>query len=271
MKPGLGWVTTHVTESLRRGKHEWGISIEHQGETNDGSGLMLGIVPKTFSKFDSFISQGGGWCLSRAGKIYGHWRRVDPANTVPLTFGTGDKVIFTLDFDTSRMSVRVGDRTLVGDINGLTADVYPAVSLHYRHQHVRFEYHKVHDRLGKTQSWTERFSFPGAAVHLPLYCLQPVIPLSSHVHQCSSPPDQEDRPKAQISSNVVSKAAHPPPVEDVIEAAASSATPSLQSIGIGNPCSRCNLNETTAQQQQQQSSSPISSPTQHLPVISPRN
>eukprot|EP00759_Apiculatamorpha_spiralis_P031478 PhF_6_TR33201/c0_g1_i1/m.48745 len=42
MKPALGWVTAHTTESLRSGLHEWCIKVEHQGETSDGSGLMLG-------------------------------------------------------------------------------------------------------------------------------------------------------------------------------------------------------------------------------------
>ena len=59
----VGWVTVHATEPISSGVHEWSIKIESQGETSDGSGLMLGIVPKTFNRYDSFISQGGGWSV----------------------------------------------------------------------------------------------------------------------------------------------------------------------------------------------------------------
>ena len=169
MKPGIGWVTVHVTESIRRGVHEWAVKVDHQGETSDGSGLMLGIVPKNFSKFDSFISQGGGWCLSRAGKFYGHWRRVDNNTSVSsLVFNTGDRVVFTLDVEAARMTVKVGDRYVVGELSNLCSEVYPAVSLHYRHQHVRMEYHKIHDRHAKRLHWIERGTFPAAPLYMPL-------------------------------------------------------------------------------------------------------
>ncbi|EAN95470.1 hypothetical protein, conserved [Trypanosoma cruzi] len=180
MKPGNGWITLQVTEGIRRGVHEWCVKIEHQGETTDGSGLMLGIVPKSFSKYDSFISQGGGWCLSRAGKFYGHWRRQD--NNASVVFGAGDRVIFLLDYETARMTVRVGDKSVVGEISNLAPEVYPAISLHYRHQFVRFEYHKVHDRHAKKLNWIERFAFPHASVYLPLTPDQlEKVPLDSYV------------------------------------------------------------------------------------------
>lgn len=182
LKPSLGWVTCFVTEPLRKGVHEWCVKIDHQGETSDGSGLMLGIVPKHYTKFDSFISQGGGWCLSRAGKLYGNWRRVDNHTSVgSLTFATGDRVVFLLDMDAARMTVRVGDKSMVGDIGGLSSEVYPAVSLHYRHQHVRFEYHKVHDRSVKPKSWLERGCFPNAVLYLPVTSISNLrrLPLDS--------------------------------------------------------------------------------------------
>ncbi|KAG8348662.1 putative ubiquitin-transferase [Trypanosoma vivax] len=180
MKPGNGWITLHVTEGIRRGVHEWGIKVEHQGETTDGSGLMLGIVPKNFSKYDSFISQGGGWCLSRAGKFYGHWRRQE--TSASIAFGTGDRVIFILDYEAARMTVRVGDKSVVGEINNIAPEVYPAVSLHYRHQFVRFEYRKVYDRHSKKLNWIQRLAFPRAVVYLPLTVQQlEEVPLDSYV------------------------------------------------------------------------------------------
>ena len=169
LKPGIGWVTVHVTEALKSGVHEWGVCIENHGETSDGSGLMLGIVPKNYGRYDSFISQGGGWCLSRAGKFYGHWRRVDSNSSVTsLVFGTGDHVSFELDVEAARLTVRVGDKFVIGEISNLSGDVYPAISLHYRHQHVRFEYHKVRDRNSQRLTWIERCLFPAASVFLPL-------------------------------------------------------------------------------------------------------
>ncbi|KAG5484413.1 hypothetical protein LSCM4_07980 [Leishmania orientalis] len=167
LKPSVGWVTLQVTEGIRRGIHEWGIKIEHHGESNDGSGLMLGIVPKSFNKYDTFISQGGGWCLSRAGKFYGHWRRTDTGGGV-LTFGTGDRVVLTLDYDAAVMTVRVGDKTVVGELSGLTMEVFPAISLHYRHQHVRFDHHAVRETAEQHLPWLQRQAFPFAPAFLSL-------------------------------------------------------------------------------------------------------
>lgn len=31
--------------------HEWTVRVEHHGETSDGSGLMLGLVPRTFTRY----------------------------------------------------------------------------------------------------------------------------------------------------------------------------------------------------------------------------
>lgn len=167
LKPSVGWVTLQVTEGIRRGIHEWGIKIEHQGESNDESGLMLGIVPKSFSKYDTFISQGGGWCLSRAGKFYGHWRRTDTGGGA-LTFGTGDRVVLTLDYDAAVMTVRVGEKVVVGELSGLTMEVFPSVSLHYRHQHVRFDYHAIRETSTQHLPWLQRQACPFAPAYMPL-------------------------------------------------------------------------------------------------------
>jgi hypothetical protein len=158
-KSSLGWVTVHATEALRSGVHEWAVKIENQGESGDGSGLMLGIVPKTFNRYEAFISQCGGWCISRAGKLYGNWRRVDTnTNVVSLVFGTGDRVVFELDLDAGRMTVRVGDKCIVGEFSDLpeNPEVYPAISCHYRNQSVRFDYRRVVDRNTRRASWIDR-------------------------------------------------------------------------------------------------------------------
>ena len=167
LKPSVGWVTLQVTEGIRRGIHEWAVKIEHQGESNDESGLMLGIVPKNFSKYDTFISQGGGWCISRAGKFYGHWRRTDTGGGA-LTFGTGDRVVLTLDYDAAVMTVRVGEKVVVGELSGLTMEVFPAVSLHYRHQHIRFDYHAIRETSSQQLPWLQRQAFPLAPAYMPL-------------------------------------------------------------------------------------------------------
>ena len=157
VKPATGWVTVHAVEPITHGIHEWSIKIENQGETSDGSGLMLGIVPKVFCRYDSFISQGGGWCLSRAGKFYGHWKRVEGiGSTGTLVFGTGDTVTFELDTETSRMTVAVGDRFVVGEISKLTPEVYPAASLHYRQQHICFESRRKKQKKYPVRGWFQK-------------------------------------------------------------------------------------------------------------------
>eukprot|EP00796_Vickermania_ingenoplastis_P004217 gene4217-3049_t len=156
-KSRLGWVTLPAMEGISRGIHEWCIKIEHQGDSTDASGLMVGIVPTTFTKFiDSYISQGGGWCLSRAGKFYGDWVPVDSRkNSSKISFGTGDSVILTLDYEAASMTIRVDKNVVVREINNLSPEVFPAISLHYAGQHVRFEYHIVHERHSGSSPWVE--------------------------------------------------------------------------------------------------------------------
>eukprot|EP00659_Diplonema_papillatum_P009585 gene9585-14877_t len=157
IKPATGWVTVHAVEPITSGVHEWSIKIENQGETSDGSGLMLGIVPKGFCRYDSFISQGSGWCLSRAGKFYGQWKRVEGVGTTAaFVFGTGDTVKFELDTEASKMTVSVADRFVVGEISKLTPEVYPAASLHYRQQHLVFESRRLKQRQSSEAGWFHR-------------------------------------------------------------------------------------------------------------------
>eukprot|EP01012_Entosiphon_sulcatum_P008571 TRINITY_DN14699_c0_g1_i1.p1 TRINITY_DN14699_c0_g1~~TRINITY_DN14699_c0_g1_i1.p1 ORF type:complete len:4388 (+),score=508.78 TRINITY_DN14699_c0_g1_i1:36-13199(+) len=165
IKPAVGWVTIHATEVLGPGIHEWSVKIENQGETSDGSGLMLGIVPKSFNRYDSFISQGGGWCISRAGKFYGNWKKCDNSSgTAALVFGTGDVVVFELDTESSRLTVSVGDRFVIGELSNLTSEVIPAISLHYKLQHVCFESRRTKVRNRVRQGWLERDQLLGADV-----------------------------------------------------------------------------------------------------------
>ena len=157
IKPATGWVTVHATEPISSGTHEWSIKIENQGETSDGSGLMLGVAPRSFCRYDSFISQGGGWCLSRAGKFYGQWKRVEGVgSSTPLVFGTGDTVVFELDTETARLTVTVGDRFVVGEIAKLTPEVFPAASLHYRQQHIYFDTRRLKQRQTTETGWFQK-------------------------------------------------------------------------------------------------------------------
>ncbi|CCW66746.1 unnamed protein product [Phytomonas sp. Hart1] len=183
MKSVNSWVTFKVTEGIQRGLHEWSVYIENQGETSDGSGLMLGIIPQNFNKYDSFISQGGGWCLSRAGKFYGNWRRQD-SNVPTLTYGTGDHVVFLLNYDNATMMVRVGNTYVIGEIHNLSTEVFPAISLHYRQQVVRFEYHLVcENSVTKQSDWMQRGVLTSAAAFIPMtYEHIERMPLASYLY-----------------------------------------------------------------------------------------
>ncbi|CCW61796.1 unnamed protein product [Phytomonas sp. EM1] len=201
MKSVNSWVTLKVTEGIQRGLHEWSVYIENQGETSDGSGLMLGIVPQNFSKYDSFISQGGGWCLSRAGKFYGNWRRQD-ANVPTLTYGTGDRVVFLLNYDNATMMVRVGNTYVIGEIHNLSTEVFPAISLHYRQQVVRFEYHQVcENSTTKQLDWMQRGVLPSAAAFIPLtYEHVERMPLASYLYSEAFKDRAIERTSASVKS-----------------------------------------------------------------------
>lgn len=134
-----GWVTLKSSQPLTPNNRQWGVKIVDQGEGSDGSGLMLGVLPKLHSNTISimstkYISEMGGWCLSRAGESYGSWK----CERIP--FGTGSVVEFELDSVAKTLHVVCGDVKAVGHIPSLaeTEEYYPAVSMYYLNQKVVF-------------------------------------------------------------------------------------------------------------------------------------
>jgi hypothetical protein len=134
-----GWVTLRATRPLSPDDHQWGVKILDQGEGNDGSGLMVGILPKvspaTVASLGSkYISELGGWCLSRAGENYGAWK------CEKLPFSTGCVLEFDLDFATKTLHIVCGRDRAVGHLPALTEadEVYPAFSMYYLNQKVMF-------------------------------------------------------------------------------------------------------------------------------------
>lgn len=134
-----GWVTLRARTPLTAATHQWGIRIVDQGEGNDGSGLMLGIVPQlssqsTSSMGNKYISELGGWCLSRAGDSYGAWK------CDRLPFSTGCVVEFDWDASTGSLYIVCGKKKVTGHIPSLTEldVIYPAFSMYYLNQKVVF-------------------------------------------------------------------------------------------------------------------------------------
>lgn len=134
-----GWVTIRSTQPLTPDNHQWAMKIIDQGEGNDGSGLMLGIVPKLTSNNiaslgGKFISELGGWCISRAGESYGSWK------CEKISFGTGMVVEFDLDVVSKTVHVVCGKERALGHIPALTdsEELYPAFSMYYLNQKVQF-------------------------------------------------------------------------------------------------------------------------------------
>jgi hypothetical protein len=134
-----GWVTLRSTQPLSQACTQWGIRIVDQGETNDGSGLMIGLLPRlqpTAAPMlgSKYISELGGWCLSRAGECYGSWK------CEAMPFGTNSVVEFDVDFSAKTVTIVCGRETATGHIPALLEadDVYPAVSMYYMNQKVCF-------------------------------------------------------------------------------------------------------------------------------------
>jgi len=133
-----GWVTLRATQPLTPQCHQWAVKILDHGEGADGSGLMLGLMPKVHphnagSLASKYISELGGWCISRAGECYGSWK------CERLSFSTGCVVEFDLDFSTKQLHIVCGKDHAIGHIPQLTDDeLYPAVSLYYMNQKVCF-------------------------------------------------------------------------------------------------------------------------------------
>jgi hypothetical protein len=134
-----GWVTLRTTTPLSAEQRQWGVKILDQGEGNDGSGLMVGLLPRVPSQQASsmgskYISELGGWCISRAGESYGSWK------CDRLPFATGSVLEFDLDVSSKTLYVVCGKDRAVAHLPGLTEDdaVYPAVSMYYLNQKVTF-------------------------------------------------------------------------------------------------------------------------------------
>lgn len=135
-----GWVTIKSSTPLTPDNHQWAVKIVDQGEGNDASGLMVGLLPKLSSSVASsgmaskFISELGGWCLSRGGESYGTWK----CDKVP--FGTGSVVEFDLDVGMKTLYVVHGKAKASAHIPTLgdCEELYPAVSLYYLNQKVTF-------------------------------------------------------------------------------------------------------------------------------------
>lgn len=134
-----GWVTMKSVQPLGPTNRQWGVKILDQGEGTDGSGLMLGLLPKLHSNTISimsskYISEMGGWCLSRAGEPYGSWK----CERIP--FNSGAVVEFDLDPVAKTLHIVCGDVKAVGHIPNLSEseEYFPAISMYYLNQKVVF-------------------------------------------------------------------------------------------------------------------------------------
>ena len=98
-------------------------------QTPNAPGLFQAAVALLGTKY---ISELGGWCLSRAGDSYGTWK------CDRLPFGAGSVVEFELDAAAKTVHVVCGRECGVGHIAALTdgEELYPAISLYYSGQKV---------------------------------------------------------------------------------------------------------------------------------------
>lgn len=134
-----GWVTLRARKPLSATNHQWAMRVVDQGEGSDGSGLMMGLLPELSPQAVStmgskYISELGGWCLSRAGDTYGSWK------CEKLSFHTGCVVEFDWDATHSALYIVCGKKKVTGHIPNLspTDVVYPAFSMYYLNQKLSF-------------------------------------------------------------------------------------------------------------------------------------
>lgn len=134
-----GWVTLKSKTPLTASNHQWAMRVVDQGEGNDGSGLMMGILPQltphmASSMGSKYISELGGWCLSRAGDSYGTWK------CDRLPYSTGCVVEFDWDVTSGTLYMVCGKKKAIGHIPTLKDSdvVYPAFSMYYLNQKVAF-------------------------------------------------------------------------------------------------------------------------------------
>ncbi|KPI88951.1 hypothetical protein ABL78_1917 [Leptomonas seymouri] len=134
-----GWVTLRSKTPLSAANHQWAVRVLDQGEGADGSGLMVGLLPQlsttaTNAAGNKYISELGGWCLSRAGDTYGAWK----CDRFP--YSTGCVVEFDWDAPTNTLYMVSGNKKATGHIPAVKENdlVYPAVSMYYLNQKVAF-------------------------------------------------------------------------------------------------------------------------------------
>lgn len=134
-----GWVTLRATQPLSADNRQWGVRVVDQGEGTDGSGLMVGLLPRLSpgnvgNMGTKYISELGGWCLSRAGESYGAWK------CEKIVFGTSSVVEFELDVASKTLHIVCGKERGTGHIPALseTEELYPAFSMYYLNQKVMF-------------------------------------------------------------------------------------------------------------------------------------
>lgn len=134
-----GWVTLRATQPLTPENRQWAVRIVDQGEGNDGSGLMVGLLPRlspgnVTNMGSKYVSELGGWCLSRAGESYGSWK------CEKMVFNSGSVIEFELDATNKTLHVVCGKERGTGHIPALseTEEVYPAFSMYYLNQKVMF-------------------------------------------------------------------------------------------------------------------------------------
>ncbi|EPY32336.1 hypothetical protein STCU_02862 [Strigomonas culicis] len=134
-----GWVTLRSKQPLSSENRQWAVRVVDQGEGNDGSGLMIGLLPQLSSTLVSsmdgkYISELGGWCLSRAGDSYGSWR------CDRLPFSTDCVMEFDWEAEGCNLYIVCGKKKVVAHISTAGGDdvLYPAFSMYYLNQKVAF-------------------------------------------------------------------------------------------------------------------------------------
>lgn len=134
-----GWVTLRSKEPLSSSNRQWAMRVVDQGDGTDESGLMIGLLPElntqsASSMSNKYISELGGWCLSRAGDTYGSWK----CEKIP--FRTGCVIEFDWDATTMMLYIVCGKKKVTGHIPNLSPSdvVYPAFSMYYLNQKLTF-------------------------------------------------------------------------------------------------------------------------------------
>jgi hypothetical protein len=133
-----GWVTIRATRPLSSACRTFAVRVVDVGQSSDGSGLMIGLLPRLPAAAvallgTKYISELGGWCLSRAGDSYGSWKLADR-----IPFVSGSVIEFELDAAAKTVHIVCGRESTVGHIAALAdnEELFPAISLYYAGQRV---------------------------------------------------------------------------------------------------------------------------------------